>query len=140
MTIYVLHGPNLNMLEKRDASVYGGISQTSIFETLVASFQDIDFTFFQTNHEGEMIEMIQQTEDADAFIVNLGAWTHYAYAIRDALEMKTSIVVDVHLSNIFEREPFRKVNILENVTQKTFYGEKIQSYMKAVQYCKTKFA
>ena len=128
------------MTPRHHLNDHGLISQTSIFKTLMASFQDIDFTFFQTNHEGEMIEMIQQTEDADAFIVNLGAWTHYAYAIRDALEMKTSIIVDVHLSNIFEREPFRKVNVLENVSQKTFYGENIQSYMKAVQYCKTKFS
>jgi 3-dehydroquinate dehydratase-2 len=138
MTIYVLHGPNLNMLEKRDASIYGGITQETIFNTLVTSFQDVDFTFYQTNHEGEMIEIIQQTNDADAFILNLGAWTHYAYAIRDALEMKSSVIVDVHLSNIYERESFRRVNILDQVSSQTFYGENIQSYIKAVEYCKTK--
>ena len=103
MNIMVLHGPNLNVLEKRNPTLYGGLSQEDIFQHLVNQYQHIDFTFYQTNHEGEMIELIQNIKEVDAIIINLGAWTHYAYAIRDALELTNIIVVDVHLSLINRR-------------------------------------
>jgi len=137
MNVLILHGPNLNMLEKRDQKHYGGLSQTSIFNHLVQTYQDIDFTFYQTNHEGEMIDVIQQTQDVDAIVVNLGAWTHYAYAIRDALELTNKIIVDVHLSDLTKREAFRQINILDGLTKKTFMGEKLLSYTKAIDYCQT---
>ena len=139
MNIMVLHGPNLNVLEKRNATLYGGLSQEEIFQHLVNQYQHIDFTFYQTNHEGEMIELIQHIKEVDAIIINLGAWTHYAYAIRDALELTNIIVVDVHLSNLKTREPFRQINILEGLSKKTFIGEKLLSYTKAVDYCQTLF-
>ena len=137
MNVLILHGPNLNMLEKRDQKHYGGVSQASIFNHLVQTYQDIDFTFYQTNHEGEMIDVIQQTQDVDAIVVNLGAWTHYAYAIRDALELSNKIIVDVHLSDLTKREAFRQINILDGLTKKTFMGEKLLSYTKAIDYCQT---
>lgn len=137
MNLLILHGPNLNMLEKRDHQYYGGISQEDIFSHLVATYQHIDFTFYQTNHEGEMIDVIQQSKDVDAIIVNLGAWTHYAYAIRDALELTNKIIIDVHLSDLSKREAFRQINVLEGLTKKTFMGEKLQSYLKAIDYCQT---
>ncbi len=137
MNIMVLHGPNLNVLEKRNPTLYGGLSQEAIFQHLVNQYQHIDFTFYQTNHEGEMIELIQQIKDVDAIIINLGAWTHYAYAIRDALELTNIIVVDVHLSNLKTRESFRQINVLEGLSKKTFMGEKLLSYTKAVDYCQT---
>ena len=137
MNIMVLHGPNLNVLEKRNPTLYGGLSQEEIFQHLVNQYQHIDFTFYQTNHEGEMIELIQQIKEVDAIIINLGAWTHYAYAIRDALELTNIIVVDVHLSNLKTREPFRQINVLEGLSKKTFMGEKLLSYTKAVDYCQT---
>jgi len=139
MNIMVLHGPNLNVLEKRSPTLYGGLSQEDIFQHLVNQYQHIDFTFYQTNHEGEMIELIQHIKEVDAIIINLGAWTHYAYAIRDALELTNIIVVDVHLSNLKTREPFRQINILEGLSKKTFMGEKLLSYTKAVDYCQTLF-
>lgn len=137
MNILILHGPNLNILEKRDPTYYGGLSQEAIFKHIVASYQHIDFTFYQTNHEGEMIDVIQQTQNVDAIIVNLGAWTHYAYAIRDALELTNKIIIDVHLSDLTKREAFRQINILEGLTKKTFMGEKLLSYTKAIDYCQT---
>ena len=137
MNIMVLHGPNLNILEKRNPTLYGGLSQEEIFQHLVNQYQHIDFTFYQTNHEGEMIELIQQIKEVDAIIINLGAWTHYSYAIRDALELTNIIVVDVHLSNLKTREPFRQINVLEGLSKKTFMGEKLLSYTKAVDYCQT---
>lgn len=137
MNILILHGPNLNILEKRDPTYYGGLSQEAIFKHIVASYQHIDFTFYQTNHEGEMIDVIQQTQNVDAIIVNLGAWTHYAYAIRDALELTNKIIIDVHLSDLTKREAFRQINILEGLTKKTFMGEKLLSYTKAIEYIQT---
>lgn len=137
MNVLILHGPNLNMLEKRDPIYYGGLSQEDIFNHIVKTYQHIDFTFYQTNHEGEMIDVIQKTQDVDAIIVNLGAWTHYAYAIRDALELTNKIIVDVHLSDLTTREAFRQINILEGLTKKTFMGEKLLSYTKAIDYCQT---
>lgn len=137
MNVLILHGPNLNMLEKRDPIYYGGLSQEDIFNHIVKTYQHIDFTFYQTNHEGEMIDVIQKTQDVDAIIVNLGAWTHYAYAIRDALELTNKIIVDVHLSDLTTREVFRQINILEGLTKKTFMGEKLLSYTKAIDYCQT---
>ena len=139
MNIMVLHGPNLNVLEKRNPTLYGGLSQEDIFQHLVNQYQHIDFTFYQTNHEGEMIELIQNIKEVDAIIINLGAWTHYAYAIRDALELTNIIVVDVHLSNLKTREPFRQINVLEGLSKKTFMGEKLLSYTQAVDYCQTLF-
>ena len=139
MNIMVLHGPNLNVLEKRNPTLYGGLSQEDIFQHLVNQYQHIDFTFYQTNHEGEMIELIQNIKEVDAIIINLGAWTHYAYAIRDALELTNITVVDVHLSNLKTREPFRQINILEGLSKKTFMGEKLLSYTQAVDYCQTLF-
>ena len=139
MNIMVLHGPNLNVLEKRNPTLYGGLSQEEIFQHLVNQYQHIDFTFYQTNHEGEMIELIQNIKEVDAIIINLGAWTHYAYAIRDALELTNITVVDVHLSNLKTREPFRQINILEGLSKKTFMGEKLLSYTQAVDYCQTLF-
>lgn len=137
MNVLILHGPNLNMLEKRDHTYYGGLSQEDIFNHIVKTYQHIDFTFYQTNHEGEMIDVIQQTQNVDAIIVNLGAWTHYAYAIRDALEVTNKIIIDVHLSDLTKREAFRRINILEGLTKKTFMGEKLLSYIKAIDYCQT---
>ncbi|MDA0871641.1 MAG: 3-dehydroquinate dehydratase [Firmicutes bacterium] len=137
MNVLILHGPNLNMLEKRDPTYYGGLSQEDIFNHIVKTYQHIDFTFYQTNHEGEMIDVIQQTQNVDAIIVNLGAWTHYAYAIRDALELTNKIIIDVHLSDLTKREAFRQINILEGLTKKTFMGEKLLSYTKAIDYCQT---
>ena len=137
MNVLILHGPNLNMLEKRDPTYYGGLSQEDIFNHIVETYQHIDFTFYQTNHEGEMIDVIQQTQNVDAIIVNLGAWTHYAYAIRDALELTNKIIIDVHLSDLTKREAFRQINILEGFTKKTFMGEKLLSYTKAIDYCQT---
>lgn len=137
MNILVIHGPNLDQLHRRDEKHYGGLSQSDIFSHLINTFPNVDFTFYQSNHEGDVIEVLHQTSSYQGVVLNLGAWTHYSYAIRDALELTHLPAVDVHLSDIFNREPFRQLNVLEGVTLKTFSGKKIFSYEEAVTYLLT---
>ena len=112
MQVLVLNGVNLDTLARRDPSVYGGVSlnelETKIYEW--AHALDISARCRQTNSEGEYIEWIHDAYDnVDALIVNPGAWSHYSYAIRDALELAEVPIVEVHLSNIEEREDWRRV-------------------------------
>jgi len=137
MNILVIHGPNLDHLQRRDETHYGGLSQSDIFSHLINTFSNVDFTFYQSNYEGDVIEVLHQTSNYDAIILNLGAWTHYSYAIRDALELTHLPAVDVHLSDIFNRESFRKLNVLEGISLKTFSGKKLLSYEEAVTYLLT---
>jgi 3-dehydroquinate dehydratase-2 len=127
----------LDQLHKRDKKHYGSLSQEELFEHITKTFQDIDFTFYQSNYEGDVIEVLHESEAYDGIILNLGAWTHYSYAIRDALEMTAIPSCDVHLSDISQREPFRQINVLEGITRQTFFGEKEKSYERAITFLLT---
>jgi len=109
MKIAVIHGPNLNMLGKRNPKHYGTLTLDQIDQTIIDRFSDIDFIFFQSNHEGEIIDFIQ-TLTVDALVINAAAYTHTSVAIRDALELLDMMKVEVHLSDITNREDFRKIN------------------------------
>lgn len=137
MHILIIHGPNLNQLHKRDPKHYGRWSQDDLFSHINASFPDVEFTFYQSNYEGDVIEVIHESDSYDGVVLNLGAWTHYSYAIRDALALAQVKACDVHLSDIQNREPFRQINVLEGVTLKTFYGEQQLSYTKAITFLLT---
>ena len=137
MKILIIHGPNLNQLHLRDEKHYGSMSQEDLFNYVIESFPHIEFTFYQSNYEGDVIEVLHQTDNYDGMILNLGAWTHYSYAIRDALELVKCPSCDVHLSDISNREPFRQVNVLEGLTLKTFSGKKQQSYIEAITFLLT---
>jgi 3-dehydroquinate dehydratase-2 len=110
MNIAVINGPNLNMLGKRDASQYGIATLDEIQTGLKDQFPAHQFTFFQSNLEGKLTGFIQSLVegDADGLIANFGGYTHTSVAIRDALELLTIPIVEVHLSNIHAREPFRE--------------------------------
>ena len=138
MKLLVIHGPNLNMLGYRDESLYGSMTLEDLYELLSDQFQDIDFTFFQSNFEGELIEVIQETVSGeyDAMLINPGAYTHTSVAIRDALEISPMPKVEVHLSNILEREDFRKIDYIEDVVDARFMGKKIDSYVEAIHFLK----
>jgi 3-dehydroquinate dehydratase-2 len=101
---------------------------------ITLQFPNVNFTFYQSNYEGDIIEVLHHSEAYDGIILNLGALTHTSYAIRDALEISAKKSCDVHLSDITKREAFRQVNVLEGMTLKTFMGHKELSYFEAIRY------
>lgn len=136
MKILVLNGPNLNMLGKREEAFYGKESLEKIMGDMADAFPDIDFTFFQSNGEGELVDKIQQAEDEryQGIIINAGAYSHYSIAIRDALHILNIPKVEVHLSNIYAREQFRQVSVISAVCDGTIAGFGKHSYHLAAQY------
>ncbi|MBN2268819.1 MAG: type II 3-dehydroquinate dehydratase [Acholeplasmataceae bacterium] len=136
MKILCIHGPNLNMLGKRSKTHYGELTLDQIYESLIDTFEEVEFTFYQSNHEGEILDLIHASidEDYDGLLINPGALCHQSIALRDALEILTIPKVEVHLSNINEREDFRKINYIKDVCQACFMGKKIESYHEAVQF------
>ena len=137
MQILVLNGVNLDTLARRDPSVYGGLSlnelETKIYEW--AHALDISARCRQSNSEGEYIEWIHDAyENVDAVIVNPGAWTHYSYAIRDALEFLDVPVAEVHLSNIAAREDWRSRSVIEDVVTARFIGKGPDGYREALEF------
>ncbi|MGQ9800600.1 MAG: type II 3-dehydroquinate dehydratase [Candidatus Saccharicenans sp.] len=113
MKIIVINGPNLNLLSRRKPDIYGTKSLEEINHELKkqAEQMGIEVEFFQSNHEGEIIDRLQKETEFDGVIINPGALAHYSYSLRDALESLTRPAVEVHLSNIFAREDFRKQSV-----------------------------
>jgi len=136
MNILLIHGPNLNMLGKRDPKLYGAMTQAELFEVIVDHFPKHEFTFYQSNYEGELIDVIQNSmsEPYDGLIINPGALTHTSIALRDALELLSIPKVEVHLSDIDNREPFRKLDYISDVVNAKFMGKKENSYLEAIKY------
>jgi len=136
MNILVIHGPNLNMLGKRNPELYGSMTLDELYQQLSTQFPLVDFTFYQSNHEGEIIEVIQNSLDETyhAILINPGAFTHTSIAIRDALEIVSIPKVEVHLSNIDQREAFRKIDYMTDVVNQRFMGKKLDSYIEAISY------
>lgn len=135
MKILVINGPNLHMLGKRKAEHYGSMTLAQL-EEAVASYaksKGAETEFFQSNCEGRLIDVITQN-DADAIILNAGAYTHYSYAVADAVECCGKPVVEVHLSDVENREGFRKISVLTPVCAARFYGKKQGSYFDAVDW------
>lgn len=138
MKILILHGVNLNMFGRRDPAHYGTVSLKEINERLAALAVELgaDLAFFQTNHEGEMVERIHRVldEDIQGVVINAGAWTHYSYAIADALAMlgdttPPTPVVEVHMSNVHAREAFRHDSVLSGVCAGSIAGFGVRSYL-----------
>jgi 3-dehydroquinate dehydratase II len=131
--ILVLHGVNLNMFGKRDPGQYGTITLDEINQKLkdLAKELHVELEAFQTNHEGEMVEKIHRAylEKVDAVIINAGAWTHYSYAMRDALAILKVPIVEVHMSNIHGREEFRHFSVIAPLAKGQIAGFGVQSYL-----------
>ncbi len=133
MEILVINGPNLNMLGAREPSVYGTQTLKDI-EKMIADYEkNANFTFFQSNHEGAIIDELQRFT-GEAVIINAGAFTHYSYAIYDALKMLKIKKAEVHMSDIKNREPFRANSVLTAACDAVFYGYGAKSYLYAVDF------
>ena len=131
--ILVMHGVNLNMFGKRDPKQYGTETLEGINEKIAALADElgVDVSFFQSNIEGAFVERIQAAHDdgTDGIVVNAVAWTHYSYAIMDALAILDIPVVEVHMSNVHAREPFRHFSVLSTVTRGSIAGFGADSYL-----------
>ena len=136
-TIVIINGPNLNLLGERKPEIYGSQTLEELIHTIeeYAADKDLKLEFYQSNHEGEIIDILHShRNDCDGFILNPGAFTHYSYAIRDAIEAISPPVVEVHLSDIRSREEFRKISVIEPVSIKQIMGEGIAGYLKAIDF------
>jgi 3-dehydroquinate dehydratase II len=133
--IAILHGVNLDMLGRRPAEHYGDLTLTRLefkIEQYARALQ-LDARFFQSNHEGEYVEELHKAADyADGLILNPGAWTHYAWALRDALEIAALPAVEVHLSAIDEREDFRHVSVIRDLCLATVSGKGVEGYREGL--------
>jgi len=129
----MLHGINHNMFGKRDPKQYGTVTLAEIDARLQALGRelDVEVASFQTNHEGEMCERIHQAyaDGVDAVLINAGAWTHYSYGIRDALAILTVPIVEIHMSNIHAREPFRHQSVFAEIAKGQICGFGSESYL-----------
>jgi 3-dehydroquinate dehydratase-2 len=134
MKIIIINGPNLNLLGKRETSIYGSESFEVYFETLKNTFPDIEFIYYQSNVEGEIVNKIHEFGfTADGIIINAGAYTHTSVAIRDAIAGIKTTVVEVHISNTLTREDFRHKSIIGPVCRGCIMGFGLESYHLAVQ-------
>ena len=138
MKLLVVLGPNLNMVGIRKKEVYGVQTAEEINQTILeyAHSKNIECEIFQSNHEGALIDKIHSVLDEfDGVIINPGAYTHYSYALRDAIECVIEVpFVEVHMSDISKREDFRKISVTSPVCVKQIMGYGAQSYLKAIDY------
>ncbi|NLI09616.1 MAG: 3-dehydroquinate dehydratase [Elusimicrobia bacterium] len=136
MNILVINGPNLNLLGERSSDIYGTKTLKEIEKEMRSAAKGNKIKFFQRNGEGEIINIIHKhIKWADWMIINPGAYTHYSYAIRDAIEVCKIKTVEVHLSDISKREAFRKKSVIKDVCKKQIKGLKEKSYIKALEFC-----
>ena len=137
MKILVLHGVNLNMFGRRDPQHYGNATLAQIDSQLseLATTLDVQLDIFQSNHEGMMCDRIHRALDEKfaGVVINAGAWTHYSYALRDALAILPIPVIEVHMSNVEEREPFRRISVFDGVATKKISGRGIDSYLDGLR-------
>jgi 3-dehydroquinate dehydratase II len=137
MKILMLHGINLNMFGKREPAKYGTTTLAEIDARLVALGKELgaEVVSFQSNDEGAMCQRIHQAfdSDIDAVLINAGAWTHYSYGLRDALAMLTVPIVELHMSNIHAREPFRTHSVIAAIARGQICGFGVDSYLLALR-------
>jgi 3-dehydroquinate dehydratase-2 len=133
--VLILNGPNLNLLGKREPTVYGSQSFEEYFTTLQTLFPDVQLTYFQSNHEGAMIDKIHEVGFSfDGIVINAGGYTHTSVALADALSSVTTPAVEVHISNIHAREAFRHHSYLTSRCKGMICGLGLKGYELAVQY------
>ncbi len=133
--VAVLHGVNLDALDRRPAEHYGGLTFSRLERTIERFARELglEALFFHSNHEGDYVEEIHKAPDyADGLLLNPGAWTHYAWSLRDAVETSGLPAVEVHLSDVEHREPFRRVSVFEGVCIAKVSGKGVEGYREAL--------
>lgn len=136
---YVINGPNLNLLGQRNPEIYGSFTYSELVKTLdeYAAQWSVQLTHIQSNHEGTLIDRLHEAsaQKIDGVLLNAGAYTHYAYALHDAIEAISIPVIEVHLSDITKRaEQWRHISVISPVVQTTFKGQGIQSYIDGLNH------
>lgn len=134
MKIVIINGPNLNLLGTRETSIYGSMNFEAYLETLKSKYSTIEIDYFQSNHEGDIIDKLHAVGfTADGVVLNAGAYTHTSVGIADAIKSITSPVIEVHISNVFAREEFRHHSFLSPVCKGVICGFGMQSYQLAIE-------
>ncbi len=133
MKILILNGPNLNRLGMRKPEIYGTRTMAQILLDIQRQWPEVFFTYVQSNHEGDLIDQIQAF-DGDGIILNAGGYTHTSVALRDAVEESEVPVVEVHISDISQREPFRQHSLLTDVCAHSIIGQGTDGYAQAVKW------
>ena len=133
--VFVLNGVNLGALGTRRPEVYGTLTLGDIEEKLREKFPQVEFEFRQTDHEGEMVGFVREASGSHGIVINPGAWTHYSYAIHDALEAVEDVLkVETHLSNVHAREPWRRHSVISPAVDAVVAGLGTYGYEAAVEY------
>ena len=133
MKIIIVNGPNLNLLGEREPEIYGSETLNEIKNHDIC--RDIELEFFQSNSEGAIIDFIHsKRKEVQYLVINPGALTHYSYALRDAIVGTEMKAVEVHLSDIHDRENFRKISVIKSICLTQIFGEGKQGYIKAIQH------
>ena len=133
MRVIIINGPNLNLLGKREKSIYGDISFEEYFSQLVEEFPDLELEYFQSNVEGELIDKLQEVGFSyDYILLNAGGYTHTSVALADCIKAIETPVTEVHISNIYAREDFRKKSLLSENCKAVICGLGLDSYKAAL--------
>lgn len=141
MRLIIINGPNINMLGKRNQNLYGSESYKDLIKSLkqYSKTKNISIKCFQSNSESSIINFVQKIyQKCDGLILNLGAFTHYSYAIRDAIELCKKPIVEVHITDVNNREEFRKISVIEDLASLRITGRGVQGYFDAIDYFEVK--
>lgn len=134
MKIQIINGPNINLLGKREPGIYGAECFEHYYERLKQRYTDVEFSYYQSNIEGELINKIHEVGfDIDGIVLNAGAYTHTSIALQDAIRAVTSPVIEVHISNVHQREEFRHKSMISCACKGVICGFGLDSYRLAVE-------
>jgi 3-dehydroquinate dehydratase-2 len=132
-TIGIINGPNLNLLGKRQPEIYGNLSFEDYLETLKDTFTSVKLHYYQSNHEGAIIDKLHEWGfELDGIVLNAGGYTHTSIALADAISSINSPVVEVHISDIYAREKFRHISYIKNVCIESIVGKGLEGYDQAI--------
>ena len=138
MKLMIINGPNLNMLGIREKNIYGVVLYDKLVELIYSwcKEKNVECEIYQSNHEGAIIDRIQEAyfDGTEGIVINPGAYTHYSYAIRDALASITVPKVEIHISDITKREEFRKTSVTKDACDYQIYGKGLEGYLMAIDY------